>query len=125
LVALSCAAVGNQAYAEPPAKIELILKPKVCLLNSEEERCFDELHISWLADAMFNLCLFQKTEAVPLACWKNSRSGSHKMALNTNASLDFLLRDSEKNALLVSETFEVIHDHKRFRRARRNAWAFF
>lgn len=110
--------------ADMPA-IELTLKPKVCVLSSEEETCFDELHIAWQSSEAMSICLYQKDHSTPLACWENANYGSHSMALNTGVSLGFMLREMEQNQLLASETFEVIHDHKQYRRARRNAWAFF
>lgn len=111
--------------ASKSSRIELKIKPKVCVLNNEDEACLDELNISWLSEDRRNLCLYQKSHNEPLACWENAKKGSHSMALNTNTSLNFLLRESQQNELLASETFEVIHDHKQYRRARRNAWAFF
>ena len=110
--------------ADMPA-IELTLKPKVCVLSSEEETCFDELHIAWQSSEAMSICLYQKDHSSPLACWENANYGSHSMALNTGVSLGFMLREMEQNQLLASETFEVIHYHKQYRRARRNAWAFF
>jgi hypothetical protein len=115
---------SQSAIADIPS-IELNLKPKVCVLSSEETSCYDELNIAWQSEQALNLCLYQKNQEQPLACWQNATYGSHSMALNTGVSLNFLLREIEKNQLLASETFEVIHDAKEFRRARRNAWAFF
>ena len=116
--------LSTSTVAEIPS-IELNLKPKVCVLSSEETSCYDELHIAWQSEQAISLCLFQKDQEQPLACWQNATYGSHSMALNTGTSLNFLLREIEKNQLLASQTFEVIHDAKQYRRARRNAWAFF
>lgn len=112
------------AYGEIP-DISLVLKPKVCVLSSKEETCYDQIQVSWESQEPLSLCLYQKSQATPLACWENANFGSHKMMLNTNASLAFSLKEKEQNRLLASETFEVVHDHKEYRRARRNAWAFF
>ncbi|WP_054113434.1 DUF3019 domain-containing protein [Marinagarivorans algicola] len=105
--------------------IELTLKPKVCVLSRREEACYDEIDIAWQSGAALNICLYQKTQKNPLACWQNAHSGSHTMTLNTGTSLAFLLREMDNNQLLASQTFEVIQDHRQYRRARRNAWAFF
>ncbi|HEY7772239.1 MAG TPA: DUF3019 domain-containing protein [Marinagarivorans sp.] len=127
-MALSTCALtlANTALAASQSNvIELTIKPKVCVLNNDNETCLDELNINWRSDNTRSLCLYQKRQPTPLACWENTNKGSHTMALNTNTSLNFLLRESQHDELLASETFEVIHDHKQYRRARRNAWAFF
>ena len=116
---------ANPLLAADLPLIELNLKPKVCVLSSNETSCYDEINIAWQSQQALSLCLYQKDQNTPLACWQNANFGSHSMALNTGTSLSFLLREVEKNQLLASETFEVIHDHKKYRRARRNAWAFF
>ena len=117
--------VSSYSYSSDGTSVTLSIKPKVCVLSSAEEICQDELQISWLSASERSLCLYQKNHPVPLACWESANKGSHNMALNTSTSLNFLLRESAQDELLASETFEVIHDHKQYRRARRNAWAFF
>lgn len=117
--------LSNYSYCSDDTSVTLTIKPKVCVLSSAKEVCQDELQISWLSTNERSLCLYQKNNPVPLACWERANNGSHSMALNTSTSLNFLLRESTQDALLASETFEVIHDHKQYRRARRNAWAFF
>ncbi len=72
-----------------------------------------------------SICLYQKRSKNPLACWQEVNAGEHIMALNTQQSLAFLLKTAQQNTVLANETFEVVHDQKKFRRARRNAWAFF
>lgn len=123
----SCVAMlwSSSAYCAEIPVIELTLKPKVCVLSSNEETCYDEINIAWQSQEALSICLYQKEQTNPIACWQNANYGSHTMALNTGTSLAFLLREMEKNQLLASETFEVIHDHTQYRRARRNAWAFF
>ena len=124
LLGLSTLVLSSYSYCDNTT-VTLTIKPKVCVLSSAEELCQDELQISWHSNNTRNLCLYQKSEPVPLACWEKASKGSHSMALNTSTNLNFLLRESAHNELLASETFEVIHDHKQYRRARRNAWAFF
>lgn len=123
----SCVAMlwSSSAYCAEIPVIELTLKPKVCVLSSNEETCYDEINIAWQSQEALSICLYQKEQTNPIACWQNANYGSHTMALSTGTSLAFLLREMEKNQLLASETFEVIHDHTQYRRARRNAWAFF
>lgn len=113
------------AKASEEPNVTLTLKPKMCVLSRLGEDCQDELNINWQASSAINVCLYQAQSSMPLACWENAQEGYHHTLLSTANSLAFLLRSSKKHKPLASETFEVLHDHKQFRRARRNAWAFF
>ena len=83
------------------------------------------MQITWQSQEAMSLCLYQKRYKNPLACWQKAKTGQHMMALDTQKSLAFLLKATQQDTVLASETFEVVHDQKQFRRARRNAWAFF
>lgn len=124
-ILLSTIPVSATAENKALPAIEFTLKPKVCVLSRQEETCYDEIDITWQSGTALNICLYQKEQKNPIACWQNAHYGSHNMALNTAKSLAFLLREMDNNQLLASKTFEVIHDHTQYRRARRNAWAFF
>ncbi len=104
--------------------MEFSLKPSLCVLTEDEEACYDQLSVSWNAATEMSLCLFQGELKTPLKCWSQAKKGEHKFVLSASQNVTFQLR--EPNAtLVVSEAFEVIHEHKKFRRQRRNPWSFF
>ncbi len=116
--------VSTAAQASELPMIEFSLKPRLCVLSSDEETCFDELEIRWRAKQNLSLCLYQSEFEKPLACWTDADHGEHRFLLSTSDDVNFFLRE-QSLGLEVSEAFEVIHDNKRYRRPRRNPWSFF
>ena len=115
----------KSAHGNGLPEVTFDLKPRVCVLSSDEDTCYDQINVSWAADRPMSLCLFDKDLDKPIICWDNKHSGEYTMNIETSDSLSFTLKEVQSNQLLASKTFEVIHDHKQYRRARRNAWAFF
>lgn len=105
-------------------KLEFSIKPRLCVLSGDEEACYDELEVRWSAEQTMNLCLYQSVDDEPLTCWQNTRSGVHHFVLTASQNITFYLREPGES-WQVSEAFEVIHDHKKYRRQRRNPWSFF
>lgn len=105
-------------------QLQFSLKPRLCVLTEEEETCYDELEVRWRADSNMHLCLFQGKQEDPLKCWADVKKGEHKFVLSASKNVTFQLREVNKK-LVVSEAFEVIHEHKKYRRQRRNPWSFF
>ncbi len=117
-------AANVAAHASELPMIEFSLKPRLCVLSSDEETCFDELEIRWRAKQNLSLCLYQSEFEKPLACWTDVDHGAHRFLLSTSEDVNFYLRE-QSLGLEISEAFEVIHDNKRYRRPRRNPWSFF
>lgn len=124
LVWLCFAGLALRAEATDLPQIEFVLKPRLCVLSEAEEACFDEVEIRWTADKGMNLCLYRDSFDAPLKCWQEAEQGSHHLSLSASRNITFQLRDSGQ-AVMVSESFEVINDHKKYRRQRRNPWSFF
>lgn len=118
---LSCGANFNLVYA---ADIGVKVKPRLCVLSTNESLCSDEVEISWKAKENTSVCLYQHASEKPLHCWQNVNKGKIKKHIGADSSVKFYLRDLEQK-LLASASFEVIQDHKKYRRARRNPWSFF
>lgn len=111
-----------------PSDLPLIafsIKPKLCVLNAEEETCHDELQVTWRAPEQRSLCLYQADKTEPLQCWQAETQGTYTFELNTRASTDFQLREAETDEALGDQRFHVVYQDKKFRRARRNPWSFF
>lgn len=116
-------ASATASAAELPA-LQFSLKPRLCVLTQQEEACYDELEVRWYAPRTMNLCLFQSNLEHPLRCWTDASEGEHRFVLSVTHNVTFELRGANQSTL-VSEAFEVIHDHKKYRRQRRNPWSFF
>lgn len=102
------------------------VKPRICILSSDSERCEEFLHIHWKAGLHRSICLFEQAAEEPIQCWHNSSEGSAKLAVETNESMFFELRESNNTlSLLATAEFKVVHDNKKYRRSRRNPWSFF
>ncbi len=105
--------------------IEFTIKPRLCVLSEGEEMCQDELEIVWTSETPRSLCLFRSDNEVPIRCWEDTFSGSHRFAIEVANDVDFHLREADDDMLLVSQAFEVVHDNTQYRRRRRNPWSFF
>ncbi|MBX2858174.1 MAG: DUF3019 domain-containing protein [Cellvibrionaceae bacterium] len=107
--------------------MKLNIKPRICVLAQGEKNCEDKINIRWSTKDKHKLsaCLFKGEATMPIRCWQNRRSGIYKIAIETDRSLMFTLRNSSEELLLAQKEFEVVHDSKRYRRSRRNPWSFF
>lgn len=123
LLTLACLR-AEQAHAGDIPALEFSIKPRLCVLTNGEEACYDELEMRWSAANTLNLCLYQNQQSEPLKCWTDTSSGTFRYVLSASSNVTFHLRQPGEK-WLVSEAFEVIHDDKRHRRARRNPWSFF
>lgn len=105
--------------------IEFSIKPRLCVLSEGEELCQDELEIAWASETPRSLCLFRSDQEVPIRCWEEEQSGSHRFAIEVANDVNFHLREADDDMLLVTQAFEVVHDNTQYRRRRRNPWSFF
>lgn len=118
--------VGIPALAaEPPPGVELSIRPNLCVLSAQEDVCRDTLEISWASPKARDLCLHSDQRDTPLRCWRQALSGEYSLAVNTSSSILFYLRSEHSPDLLAAGNFEVMQDHKTYRRKRRNPWSFF
>ncbi len=116
--------MGIAAEAEELPVLEFSIKPRLCVLTENEEACYDELQVRWRAPAPLTLCLYQSAMDDPITCWQDATEGHHRFVLSVSQNVTFHLR-APGQAWQVSEAFEVIHDHRQYRRQRRNPWSFF
>ncbi len=105
--------------------VQFRVKPRLCVLAEGEELCHDELQITWQSETPRTLCLYRSDLDVPLRCWQHAKNGDHHVVISASHNVDFHLKEADNDQNLVSEAFEVIHENKKFRRRRRNAWSFF
>lgn len=105
--------------------IQFSIKPRLCVLNAGEEVCRDELEVKWLAAQARSLCLYQSDKSQPLRCWENATQGEYQFELTASVSTDFQLRETHTEVALSDQRFQVVHNDKKYRKARRNPWSFF
>lgn len=105
--------------------IQFSIKPRLCVLNAGEEVCRDELEVKWLSEQARSLCLYQTDKTEPLRCWQQATQGEYQFELTASASTDFQLRELHSDTSLSDQRFQVVHNDKKYRRARRNPWSFF
>lgn len=114
------------AFADDPLPtIQFAIKPRHCVLSEGEEVCQDELEITWNSRYRRSLCLFRSDVGAAIKCWENTFSGSHNLEISASKNVDFQLKESKDESLLVTEAFEVVQDNAKYRRRRKNAWSFF
>jgi hypothetical protein len=105
--------------------IHFSIKPRLCVLNTTEESCRDELEITWRAAEKISLCLHQVDKTDPLRCWQNEKEGVYRFEIVASETTEFQLRDINSDISMGAQQFEVVYNDKKYRRARRNPWSFF
>lgn len=105
--------------------IQFSIKPRLCVLNAGEEVCRDELEVNWQSAQMRSLCLYQTDKTEPLHCWQNATEGDYQFELMVSVTTDFQLREKGSDKMLSDQRFQVVHNEKKYRKARRNPWSFF
>jgi hypothetical protein len=105
--------------------IQFSIKPRLCVLNANEEMCRDELEVKWLSAQERSLCLYQTDKTEPLRCWQDASKGEHQFELTVNVSTDFQLRELHSSTSLSDQRFQVVYSEKKYRKTRRNPWSFF
>jgi len=125
LVGLVLMSLSYSVFAGDVPRIHFSIKPNLCILSNGEEICHDELNIQWQSDERLSLCLYQSNRTNPLHCWEGQFAGVHNTVISTEKNIEFELRGVSEKDLLITDSFEVVHDDSKFRRRRRNAWSFF
>lgn len=65
------------AAADVPAA-RLIVKPLLCVTESESTVCSMTFDIRWESDVAAQFCLNDSAQGAPLQCWTSALSGRHK-----------------------------------------------
>ncbi len=132
IVLVACLSTGTALAQDSSARvgadlplIHFSIKPRLCVLNSGEEVCRDELHVRWESPTERSLCLFQSDKTHALRCWENARRGEFQFEISASVSTDFQLREKANDQPVSDQRFQVVFNDKKFRRARRNPWSFF
>jgi hypothetical protein len=124
-IALFCILLcGKRAEAEG-ATLTWAIKPRVCVYNASESLCRLMLDVQWHSTEAQSLCLYRQDQEAPLVCWTAERAATAQIWLETAVTLDLTLRSVETQAVVAHQTLEVTRQSAAYRRARRNAWAFF
>ena len=116
---LSLPKVANSQNRE----IELILTPRLCVLEESERECNGAITLHWQAPTALSACLYQEGQTQPLHCWQQITSGEYILHPNASRSLHFLLT-SPDGGVLADSWFQVLQQQNAHRK-RRNPWSFY
>jgi hypothetical protein len=115
---------ANAAAAEEPA-IELKVRPRVCTLSVDEERCETIVRAHWRAARDESLCLVIAGRADVKRCWESFSEGRYSIELAFAESLTVELRDVSLERVLASQAITVIREALQLRRKRKQPWNLF
>ncbi len=121
---LAASLAPMSAWAETPL-LEFTLKPRWCVLASDETRCNTRIHISWRAARALPLCLYHRADNRLLHCWPETARGSTSFDWSMTENSDFELRHPESNVVLASRELQLQRQAPEYRSRRRNPWNFF
>ena len=118
---------ATQAFAQAPLprEIELEVKPRVCTLAADDERCDTVVSAQWRAPRNESVCLLVVGRPEIRRCWENHSEGLYTVALVFSEDLVLELRDLKEQTLLASAAIKVIREALQLRRKRRPPWSIF
>lgn len=107
-------------------KVELTIKPKVCVLEKINTQCVDTVVIAWNSRFVISPCLESDSFlGIDLPCWENQTKGQFEVQLRTQKPIKFLLVEGGKTLATTSlRVFSPVRPRKRSSR-RRNPWSIF
>jgi len=122
---LACAP-GLSSGSEAPVSMDFSVKPRLCILSEDTERCEQQVSLAWKSSEPLSLCLYSSQHNMPSQCWEDAVSGELQMELDVEDTVIFQLRDYYDDLrVLAGAEFKVVRDKKKYRRSRRNPWSFF
>lgn len=124
LLSLASDLIAEQ-QTTPDQPIDFLIKPKLCIVENKKTHCTEKVRLNWASKENQSLCLFIQAINTPLSCWTQQKDGSFKYTANSEHNITFQLRDQLSDELLISTILEVVKEQTRYRRRRRNPWAFF
>ena len=122
-VIVSGSAVFSSAILAAEVDVQFTIKPRLCILAQGETECNDELQMHWRTGDPVSICIAESLQDEPLHCWENVSEGHFAYMVSAVESKLFQLRSS--SGVIAEQTFEIVHDDKRYRRSRKNPWSFF
>lgn len=122
--ALTAGVHANAAADEEPA-IELKVRPRVCTLSVNEERCETTVRAHWRAARDESLCLVIVGRADVKHCWESYSEGRYSIELAFAENLSVELRDVNLERVLASQAITVIREALQLRRKRKQPWNLF
>jgi hypothetical protein len=129
VAACALAAVGMStptiADVTSNQNIQLELRPRICTLAANDQRCETRVSAKWLSDHEESLCLVILDRPEIKQCWENYSHGTYSIELAFVDDLVFQLRDPQLRQVLASETLRVIHEALHYRHRRRQPWNIF
>lgn len=105
--------------------IQLELRPKLCTLSAQDQRCDTVVHAQWRSPRNEALCLLIVGRPQVKQCWENHSEGQYSVALVFEEDLVVELRDPQLQTVLVAEAVTVIREALQLRRKRRQPWSIF
>jgi hypothetical protein len=105
--------------------ILLELKPRVCTMTTEEERCVATIRAHWKSSRNESLCLVIVGRPDIKRCWENFSNGRYNIELEFADDLTVQLRDLSLEKVLASAAITVIREAMQLRRKRKQPWNLF
>jgi hypothetical protein len=109
------------AGADVPAA-RLIVKPLLCVIDSEAGKCSMTFRIRWKSEAAAEYCLNDSALNTPLRCWPSAVSGTHEQQREVNEAFTYWLGAPAGTQRAAEVKIDVLRldsqDRRRERRAR-------
>jgi Protein of unknown function (DUF3019) len=83
------------SFASSDDDMHLVIRPRVCTLGPNEQRCETPVQASWKASHAESLCLIVLERADVKRCWEHFDSGTYTVQLTFSDDLTFQLRDPQ------------------------------
>ncbi|MBU2918704.1 DUF3019 domain-containing protein [Psychrosphaera sp. F3M07] len=125
LFVLSTLCCVNSYAAEQQTTEDIFfkLKPHKCVSLHEGQQCFTKVKINWQTNIKSDYCLYSSQQRSALYCWKNTQQGNIEHELNTNADVQFVLKQSPN--IVISESILKVSWVYKKKQKSRLSWRLF
>jgi Protein of unknown function (DUF3019) len=116
------ALVNAQPNDRAPPRVDLTVKPTLCVVDERTPECDIAFLVTWRSDRSGRYCLFNDLATAPLQCWNELTAGEHAEQRLVREEFRYSITGRDTATELAGVTVEVLRmdvgDRRRNRRTR-------
>lgn len=104
----------------------LVIEPKHCVLQSEQELCRTQVTISWQSEKPQNYCLFEEGDELSLACWEAAVRGATRIRYASDESTTYQLKTADLDVVssVTLRVSRVVKGRRKTKKRQGRLWSF-
>jgi len=100
-------------------KVELTIKPHICVAPRGEVSCISTIDISWKSTRNGDYCLGSDFTKSDLKCWKDKKSGFYQHKIVFSKNITYSIKNTELIVLAYAMMkFKSLKPHRKYKNRR-------